>query len=350
MLLRSDRQIAKLISLDAYRQIIDASYIDEASMDIEEDISNSALSPFEQIDKVLRYLDRLFKIVIYKPANPKRKLGDKFYELSEGIIKLCEYDLDATIGTIHLGHDFDYTIVHPLHCAVLSYCLAMKVGIKNRRLNTIICAAITANLGMFELQNKLIQQAGPLSPSQRDDVNKHTMRSVVLLKRMGVYDKLWLEIVLQHHEKIDGTGYPRQLSKKKFITEAKILGIADRYHAMVAPRDYRQGLSPTAALKLIFQERGGEVDKKLGSVLIKEMGIYPPGAIVKLANREIAIVTRRGEDRMKPIVKSIFSSEGNRYVEPIAHDSKLKMYSIKGLCNAPENYKHNLFKLWDYNL
>ena len=345
MQLRSKRQIAKLISLDAHRRI----GVDN-NVEIDEEGLASALSPFQQIEKVLDYLDRLFKIVIYKPANPKKKLGEKFYELSEGIIKLCEYDLDATIGTIHIGRKYDYTIIHPLHCAILSYCLAIKEGITDRRLNTIICAAITSNLGMFELQSELIKQQGPLTPEQRDEVNKHTMRSVILLKRIGVIDKLWFEIVLQHHERLDGTGYPRKLVGKKFIKEARILGIADRYHAMVAPRDYRQGMSPTDALKLIFQERGAEVDKKLGAVLIKEMGIYPPGAIVKLANKEIAIVTRRGEDRMKPIVKSIYSPEGNRYIEPVAHDSSKKMFKVMGLCNAPENYEHDIYKLWDYNL
>lgn len=347
MSLRSNRQVAKLISLAAFRKL-DGK--DEEEIVIDEDMVGSALSPFEQIDKVLDHLERIFKVIIYKPANPKRKIAEKINELSEGIIKLCEYDIDATIGTIHIGNKYDYTIIHPLHCAVLCYCLASKIGLKDRRLNTIISAALTSNLGMFELQSQLLSQRGPLTPAQRDEVNKHTMRSVVFLKRIGVYDKLWLEIVLQHHEKIDGTGYPRKLGKKKFIIEAKILGIADRYHAMVAPRDYREGMSPTDALKLIFQERGAEVDAKLGALLIKEMGIYPPGAIVQLANREIAIVTRRGEDRMKPIVKSIISAEGNRYLEPIAHDSSVKMYKILGLCNLPESQELDLYSLWDYNL
>ena len=343
MQLRSKRQIAKLLSLKAYYRV------DEEVKGDEGDIS-SALSPFDQIEKVLSYLDRLFKIAVYKPADPKRKLPEKFYELSKGIIQLCEYDMDATLGTIHFGSKYDYTVIHPLHCAILSYCLAIKYDITDNRLNTIICAALTANIGMFELQNKLMKQAGPLRSDQRAEVDKHTMRSVVILKHIGVKDNLWLEIVMQHHEKRDGTGYPRKLKGSEFIREARMLAIADRYHAMVAPRDYRVGMSPTEALKMIFQERGSEVDEVLGSILIKEMGIYPPGAIVELVNKEVAVVTRRGEDRMKPIVKSICSAGGGLFPEPLVRDSADATYKILGLISAPKNYQHDLYKIWDYDL
>ena len=344
MQLRSKRQIAKIISLKAFYRV------GEKDDEVDEQVVSSALSPFDQIEKVLSYLDRLFKIAIYKPPNPERKLPEKFHELSKGIIQLCEYDLDATIGTIHFGSKYDYTVIHPLHCAILSYCLAIKLGITDERLNTIICAALTANIGMFELQNKLMKQAGPLRSDQRAEVDKHTMRGVVLLKHIGVMDSLWLEIVMQHHEKRDGTGYPRKLKGSDFIQEARILAIADRYHAMVAPRDYRVGMSPTEALKMIFQERGNEVDEVLGSILIKEVGIYPPGAIVELANKEIAIVTRRGEDRMRPTVKSIYTAENKPYSEPVEHECTDEKFKILGLCAAPKNYKHDLYKLWDYDL
>lgn len=345
MQLRSKRQIAKLISLKAYYRVGD-----KKDVKVNDENIRSALSPFDQIEKVLSYLDRLFKIAIYKPADVKRKLPDKFFELSKGIIQLCEYDLDATLGTVHFGSKYDYTIIHPLHCAILTYCLAIKHDITDNRLNTIICASLTANIGMFELQNKLVEHAGPLRSDQRAEVDKHTMRGVVLLKHIGVLDKLWLEIVLQHHEKRDGTGYPRKLEGKAFIREARMLAIADRYHAMVAPREYRVGMSPTEALKMIFQERGSEVDEVMGSILIKEMGIYPPGAIVELANKEIAVVTRRGDDRMKPMVKSISSPDGKLYPEPLSRDSVNKKYKILGLCSLPKNYKHDLYKLWDYDL
>lgn len=347
MSLRSERQISKIIRLEGYIKFDEAQSDEDLGPDIS---ANDALSPFHHIDHVLEKLDKIFRYIIYKPANPAKKIPDKLLAISKSIVGLCEYDMDATIGSIHVGKDYSYTIIHPLHCAIISYSLATKIGIKDRRLLSIVCGALTANLGMFELQNQLLEQKGPLKPEQKVEVEKHTMRSTVLLKRIGVIDKLWLEIVLQHHEKQDGTGYPRKLSGKEFITEAKLLAIADRYHAMVSPRDYRVGLSPTEALKQIFQGRGKEVDETISAMLIKDMGIFPPGSFVQLANDEVAIVTRRGEDRMKPLVKSIVSPEGRSYKNPRSRDTSDKKYRVMGLTNQPARYENDLLKLWDYSL
>jgi len=347
MKLRSQSQIDKLIALEAFYRIIE----EEAdNTEIIEGAINTALSPFEQIEELLDNMERLFETIVHEPAHSRKKLPEKLEELGDSVISLCEYDVDAVIGAIHIDQKHCYAIKHPLHCAVLSYVLAMKKGIQNRLLNTLVCAAITSNIGMFELQRgELMRHRGPLTALQRDKVEKHTMRSSVLLKRIGVKNKLWHEIVLQHHEKADGTGYPRTLAGKKFIIEARILGLVDRYGAMVAPREYRQAMAPTKALQQLFKERGPEVDAKLGALLIKEMGIYPPGASVVLANKEVAIVTRRGEDRMKPIVKSIYSFEGGkRYPKPITHDSEVQMHRIMGLVELPGDYVVDLYELWDY--
>jgi len=344
MFLRSLGQVKKLLSLEPFVRL------DENVMDLEKISINDALSPFHHIEEVVERIDILFHEIIHKAAYLKKKLADKLMDLSVSIIELCEYDMDATIGAIHLGKEYGYTTIHPLHCAILCYALATTTGLKDRRLNTLICAALSSNLGMYELQKTLVKQNSRLTKQQKIEVEKHTMRSAILLKRQGVIDKLWIEIVLQHHEQQDGSGYPRKLSGVEFIREARILGLADRYHAMVSPRQYRDGMSPTDALKKIFQDRGKEVDEKLGAVLIKEMGIFPPGAYVKLANEELGIVVRRGEDRTRPIVKTIKGSDGRLYSKPKTRDSDEKDFRVIGLCQPIEDYKFDLLTLWDYKL
>jgi len=340
---QSEAQLRKLLSIGAFIHVEEAVQVEVEKLSV-----NDALSPFHHIEETVERLNKLYRDIIYKPADEKKKYGERFFDISKHIVELCEYDLDATLGSIHLGKKTHYTLVHPLYCAIISYVLAFHSGIRDRRVNSIICAALTSNLGMFELQGELVKQNGPLTDEQRIEVEKHTMRSTILLRRNGVVDKLWIEIVLQHHEKLDGTGYPRKLKGSKFIREARMLGLADRYHAMIAPRQYREGLSPTDALKEIFKSRGAEVDESLGSILIKEMGIYPPGAIVKLINNETAIVTRRGKDRMRPIVKSIMTSAGNRYEQPMKRDTRDKGYKIMGLCQPKLDSEWDLPSLWDY--
>jgi len=347
MILFSQRQILKLLALGGFIKInLDpAPEVEKITIQI-----NDAMSPFQQIDEVVSRLESLFNNIVNRSVNQNDALGKQFYAVSKSIVELCEYDLDATIGAIHLDRNHNYTVVHPLYCSIIAYVLATSIKLSERRVNLTVAAALTSNLGMFELQNVLINQAGRLSQQQRAEVEKHTMRSTVLLRRIGVTDKLWTEIVLQHHEKIDGTGYPRNLKGDDFIKEARIVGLADRYHAMVAPRDYRVGLSPTEALKKIFKERGAEVDEELSRILIKKMGVYPPGSFVKLENDEIAIVTRLTDNRTKPSVKSIITPEGRIYSTPLQRDSSNLRHRVVGLCRPAEKYSKDLSELWDYKL
>lgn len=344
MIIRSQAQIDKLISLESFIRI------NEDEDELKEISVNDALSPFHHIDEVVSQLDFLFKEIIFKPSNVKKKLAEQLLLISDSIIELCEYDMDATIGALHLLKQYPYTTIHPLHCAILCYALATTTGLNDRRLNSLICAALTSNLGMYDLQQELLKQSGRLTKEQQFELEQHTMRSVILLRRLGVLDQLWMEIVLQHHEKQDGTGYPRKLKHEEFIREARILGLADRYHAMVAPRSYRDAMSPTDALKKIFQDRGQEVDEGLGATLIKEMGIFPPGAFVKMANDESGIVVRRGKDRTRPIVKATLNPMGQPYNHFKTRDTDNKEYRVIGLCKPLEPHEYDLLDLWDYKL
>ena len=344
MKIYSQAQIDKLINLESFIRVKEDEFkLDKIAI-------NNALSPFHNIDELIYQLDVLFNEIIFKPANLKKKLADKLWAISETIIELCEYDLDAMLGAIHLVKKYQYTTVHPLYCSILCYALASSTGLIDRRVNSLICAALTSNLGMYELQSELLTHSGRLTEKQQTELEKHTMRSAILLRRLEVIDMFWIEIVLQHHEKQDGTGYPRQLKGKEFMREARILGLVDRYHAMVSPRQYRDGMSPTDALKKIFQERGQEVDEELGVSLIKEMGIFPPGAFVKLANEESGIVVRRGKDRTRPIIKATLNPLGQPYNSYKERDSDDKEYRVIGLCKPLEPHEYDLMELWDYKL
>jgi len=315
--------------------------------EVEAAIIDDSMSPFQQIELVLNRIDDIYQSILQSPSSSSDSIDD-LLSISKDIITLCKFDIDATIGSIHVGETRKYTVIHPLSCAIISYSIASKLGLSKQKITVLICAALTSNLGMYELQNELVDQKSTLTKEQRKEVEKHTMRSAVLLKRIGTTDELWMEIVLQHHEKEDGSGYPRRLSGEDFIQEARILGIADRYHAMVSPREYREGFSPTEALKRIFVDRGKEVDEGISALLIKEMGIFPPGSFVTLANDEIAIVVRRSENRKHPLVKSIIDAGGKVYKTPISRDSSDKAFRITGLSNPPKKYQQDLLTLWDY--
>lgn len=96
------------------------------------------------------------------------------------------------------------------------------------------------------------------------------------------------------------------------MLEAQLLSVADHYCAMVADRSYRSGLPPATALRQVLADRGRGINPQVAARLIRELGLYPPGSLVALANGEIAVVIRRGLQPNTPVVKSIRSATGIR--------------------------------------
>lgn len=144
----------------------------------------------------------------------------------------------------------------------------------------------------------------------------------------GVGDPLWLEAVLHHHERLDGSGYPHGLRGDDIPHLARLLGIVDIYTAMLRPRTYRDAVPARMALRNIFLERGKQVDEALATLLIKELGVYPPGTLVRLANDEIGVVLHRGGDAAHPQVSRLMTAEGYRASVAVVRDTHAAEFQI----------------------
>ncbi|MDH5692869.1 MAG: HD domain-containing protein [Gammaproteobacteria bacterium] len=346
MQLHSKKQLKKLVEIGAYRY----EFEEDKPIDASKQRVHDVLSPFVRIERVEHELEFLLKETFLLSKNDNVNLTNRYLDLVDELIDLCEYDIDAVLGAIHTDEQNRYTVVHPLHSAVLVYIIGKRINIPTDRLICIMAATLTSNVGMYELQEVLHGQTDRLSDEQKIEVEKHPLRSVRLLKRAGITNKLWLEIVAQHHEQQDGRGYPRRIRGPQFIKEARIVAMADRYHAMISPRSYRKGLTPTMALKHLFQTRGKVIDEKIGAIFIKELGIYPPGTYVRLKNGETALVTRRGSNSMRPKVKSLLSSQGLKMRKPLVRNCADRRFAVLGLCPPLSSYKKDLSLLWDYTV
>ena len=344
MILHTARQVRKLIELGAYRHEVS----EDDSGEQESQVMHDVLSPFDRITVVEAELEEVLIKITKLQKHQFHDCTERLNKLIEDIIDLADYDIDAVIGALHTDNIHSYPVTHALHTSVLCYIVGKRLSIPPERLRIIIGANLTSNVGMFQLQDALSKQDGPLTIDQRYEIEKHPLRSVRLLKRAGVKNKLWLEIVAQHHEQNNGHGYPRRLRNGQFMKEARLVSIADRYHALISARSYRKGMTPTQALKQLFQTRGRVIDEKIGMLFIKEMGVYPPGAYVRLKNGELAMVTRRTNSTTKPKVKTIINARGESIRKPVLRDCSESEFEVLGLCPPPQAYRTDLHLLWDY--
>jgi hypothetical protein len=204
-----------------------------------------------------------------------------------------------------------YGVSHSLHCAAVSCLIGKRMGWDESRRRVFVSAAMSMNLSMIELQGRLAVQAVPLTADQRSAIQEHPVDSADMLRAAGVADEEWLAAVEQHHEMIDGTGYPKRLTDINELAQA--LHYIDVFTAKLSARSSRVALAPNIAARDLFT---GSAGHPLAAALVKEFGIYPPGCFVRLASGEIAIVIHRGKTVNTPVVACLTNAAGQAMMRP----------------------------------
>ena len=255
-----------------------------------------------------------------------------------------EQDPDQAMGLLQLEATDHRLSRRLMHAAVLTQVLALPSGLPADHRLSLMCAALTFDVALAPISEQLAAQTTPLSEAQWRAIQAHTLESVDLLQRCGVNDPIWLEAVRDHHERVDGTGYPRGLRGDTVSIEARILGIVDIYSAMIRPRAYRDAQPSRVALRDIFLERGQRIDERLAMMFIKELGVYPPGTMVKLSNGEIAVAVRRTTDGAHPQLRCVIGKDGAPLAYPQIRDSRNPETAISEIVSASQ-YRSGLGSL-----
>lgn len=257
-------------------------------------------------------------------------------------------DSDAMLATIQMLHDGRYAIRRQVHAAILVELLMGQVGGSEAQRRVVMCAALTMNVAILDLQDELFHQDSAPSPKQQAQVLEHSAKSVSMLRDMGVTDESWLLFVMQHHETIDGKGSPKGLVGAQICRAAQLLSLADRYGAMATGRGYRPAALPNVVLKQIFMDKGKGVDAGLASLLVKAVGIYPPGSLVELANGDIAVVVKRTQSANHPVARCVRTYSKEILAQPRKRLTSEPAYTISRLIPVAElGFAVNPALLWN---
>ena len=343
-MISSKQQIGVFVERGLFRQLKP----EEAQLP-ESNTKKIRMNPFAAKESWSHKLAKLLPAIV---AGSAQDVCQQINCIAHNMQEVCDYDADTLLAAVHLSRGYAYTVVHPVHTAILCELLGKRLELSSCERASIIAAALTMNLGMLELQDVLFAQKTPLTDSQKKEIFLHPSGSVELLKQAGVCDELWLEAVEFHHEKVDGSGYPKRLLGAEIGQAAKIIALADMYSALVTPRAHRTSLMPKEALKSIFEKRGEIVDDNLATQLIREVGVFPPGAYVRLANGDTAVVTKRAvvkkdRDSTAPIVYSLISPRGGIYEFPHERDCSQALFKITDICNPELPESVDPLKIWD---
>ncbi|MGD9603549.1 MAG: HD-GYP domain-containing protein [Gammaproteobacteria bacterium] len=249
---------------------------------------------------------------------PMANLPDRVRTVAAALDTLVAESPDVVLCSLLLDDRCAYAEIHPAMVGALCALLADPGEFSPRIRQTLIAAALTCNIGMLDLHEQSSGLEGPLSEDQRAALHAHPRHSADYLRAAGVTDPLWLDIVTQHHERPDGSGYPLGLRGAALCRPARLVALADVYAAMVLPRQYRDGIHVQRALREIFLQRGTHIDAALAADFINRLGVFPPGIFVRLHNGETGVVIERGRPRPSaPVVSCFRAPHGGTYVRPL---------------------------------
>ena len=225
------------------------------------------------------------------------------------------------------SHD-RYSALHGMQCAVVCQIIAGRLSWSEPQARSLVHAALTMNVAMTELQAVLATQKAAPRPEQRAAIRRHPAEGAAILRRAGVVDELWLQIVEQHHQRPDGSGYPGTALPPSPLADA--LRKVDELTAKLSARASRPPLSSHAAARSIFSSNAKD---PVVAAIIKELGMYMPGILVRLASGHTAVVVRRGEKVHTPMVACLIDRDGANLPAPQFCDTADKRFAIVGEAN-----------------
>jgi len=229
----------------------------------------------------------------------------------------------ATQVAIQKIKQFDRSLTtHALDTCILSLIVAVESELDQPLQELVGMGALLHDAGYVRLPRNLVRKRDECTGQDKTLLEQHCKLGVTLLsEHPGMHEDV-LRIVREHHERSDQSGFPAGLGQDQISRLAQIVGIVDFYDGMVSRRGARPAMMPHDAVRQLFLagERG-QFEKTLVEVMIRSIGVYPVGSLVRLNTGEQAVVVGANpQQRLKPLVKVTTDPQGGSYATPIEID------------------------------
>jgi len=244
------------------------------------------------------------------------------------VINQVMHDRNALLlhSTFLKVKQFDRSLgAHALDTAILSLVVAVESGVEPSFYEHLGIGALLHDVGYVRLPRNLVRKRDECTESEQRLLEQHAQLGVTVLGEQSGFHREVCRVVMEHHERCDGSGYPGKMKAEEISPLAQIVGIVDLYDKMVSRRGGRPAMIPHDAVRQLFLvgERG-QYPKLLVEAVIRSIGVYPVGSLIRLNTGEQAVVVGvNPEQRLKPQVKITGGPHGESYLNPEQVDLSL---------------------------
>ncbi|MCY6372087.1 HD-GYP domain-containing protein [Clostridium ganghwense] len=237
-----------------------------------------------------------FNINPSKCKNDILKEREKYFnsisQIAEEILDELLSKKNVMINLVDIKSMDNYTYQHCVNVSVLSLVLGIQLQLKKSELLDLCIGALLHDIGKVLTPKEIINKEGPLTDEEFEIIKEHTTKGYEYLKGSLDISSTARVIVLQHHEKVNGTGYPEGRTEDRISRFSRIVAIADVYDALTSDRPYRRALSPNEAVEYILGNGQTQFDYEMVKAFAAVIIPYPEGSLVKLSTNDIGLIEK----------------------------------------------------------
>nr|WP_312973324.1 HD-GYP domain-containing protein [Pseudomonas sp.] len=217
----------------------------------------------------------------------------------------------ALLGLARLKHKDEYTYMHSVAVCALMLSLARQLGLDEERAREAGLAGLLHDVGKMAMPLEVLNKPGSLTDAEFAIMRSHPERGHAMLLAAGSLPESALDVCLHHHEKYDGSGYPGHLAGEDISLLARMGAVCDVYDAITSNRPYKQAWNPAESLARMAQWTG-HFDTRVFHALVRTVGIYPLGSLVRLESGRLGVVVDLLPGKLTTPVVRVFFSAKNR--------------------------------------
>lgn len=230
----------------------------------------------------------------------------------------------------------EYTFQHSVSVAALAVAFGRVMNMPRDEIKALAMGGLLHDVGKAKVPTSILNKSGKLDDAEFAVMKSHASNTAEVLKGTKGVSEITFNAAAQHHERYDGTGYPRGLKGDQISLHGQMLAIVDVYDAITSIRVYHKGMPPTEALKKMFEWSGAHFNAKLVQAFIKGIGIYPAGSLVRMESERLGIVREVVPDKLlQPVVQIIYDCKNMCYIPP----ERVELSSSKDKIKSHESFE-----------
>lgn len=302
-----------------------------------EDISYNEVVPREMKTEAISSIEKTFKQMKFDSTLPNAVVIEKASQQFTSLIRKLHEQITNNGDLISLLSDVytydNYIFTHSFNVTLYSMATGVELGLSTKELEVLGLGAVLHDVGKMKVPTEVLFKPGKLTEEEFNEIKKHPQEGFDILRNVQTISLIVAHCAFQHHERLNGTGYPRGLKGDEIHYYAKIIAVADVFDAVTSDRVYRGAMLPHHGLEILYAGAGTLFEEKIIQAFQRAVAMYPIGITVELSDGRKGVVSKQNRYvSNRPVVRIL--EENGQDVSPYDVDLLTEMTVVITGCDT----------------